>query len=233
MQVDPEAGRMIEDELRVHGLDVKLGVDAVAFEGRNKVAVAHLSDESQVACDLVVIGKGVFPAHAYVPKEKIAIDAGIRVDDYMQTSIPEVFAAGDVAEHRDIARKVPWVNAIWPEAAVQGRIAGLNMAGQSAVCKGSLSRNVIRIFNLDVMTAGMVNPGDSDGCHVISRRDARDDTYRKLVFKGDRLVGMVMVNRIEQGGVLMSLIQSESPILLPLGALLKPGFNFSQLLKVG
>ena len=89
------------------------------------------------------------------------------------------------------------------------------MSGQNAVYKGSLSRNVIRIFNLGVMTAGVVNPGEGDACEILSPRDARQNTYRRLVFRGDRLVGMVLVNRIEQGGVLMSLIQSEIPITAP------------------
>jgi len=232
LQVDPETGRMIWDELRAHGLDVRVGVEAVAFEGRNKVAGAHLSDGSHLSCDMVVIGKGVFPAHGFVPKETIAVDAGVLVDAHMQTSVPGVYAAGDVAELTDIARKTPWVNAIWPEAAAQGRIAGLNMAGQGAVYKGSLSRNVIRIFDLDVMTAGLANPAEADACEILSRRDVRNNTYRRLVFRDNRLVGMVLVNRIEQGGVLMSLIQSEIPITVPFEALLQPGFNFSQLLAI-
>jgi NADPH-dependent 2,4-dienoyl-CoA reductase/sulfur reductase-like enzyme len=59
-----------------------------------------------------------------------------------------IFAAGDVAESVDIARKTRWVNAIWPEAVTQGCIAGTNMTGRQVSYKGSLSRNVLRIPNL-------------------------------------------------------------------------------------
>jgi len=131
----------------------------------------------------------------------------------------------------DVARKTPWVNAIWPEAVAQGRIAGMNMAGRRTAYKGSLSRNVIRIFGMDVMTAGLITPPDPEGYDIRNVRDPKAKIYRKLVFRGDRLVGMVMVNRIEQGGVLMSLIQSETPIRLPREVLLKPGFNFRQLIS--
>jgi NAD(P)H-nitrite reductase large subunit len=232
MQVDSEAGRMIWNELKAHGLDVRLGVEATAFEGKDTVSKAHLSDGSFLPCDMVVIGKGVFPARGFVPKERIKVDAGIVVDEHMETSTPGVFAAGDVAESVDIARKTPWVNAIWPEAVAQGRIAGMNMAGRRTAYKGSLSRNVIRIFGLDVMTAGLITPPEADGFDILNVRDARAKSYRKLVFRGDRLVGMVMVNGIEQGGMLMSLIQSETPVRLPREALLKPGFNFKQLIQV-
>lgn len=232
MQVDPEAGRMIWNELKAHGLDVRLGVEATAFEGKDTVTKAHLSDGTLLSCDMVVIGKGVFPARGFIPKDKIKVDAGIVVDEHMETSAPGVFAAGDVAESIDIARKTPWVNAIWPEAVAQGRIAGINMAGRRTAYKGSLSRNVIRIFGMDVMTAGLITPPEAEGFDILNARDSRAKTYRKLVFRGDRLVGMVMVNGIEQGGLLMSLIQSETPVRAPREALLKSGFNFKQLMQV-
>jgi nitrite reductase (NADH) large subunit len=232
MQVDPEAGRMIWNELKAHGMDVRLGVEATAFEGKDTVTKAHLSDGTLLSCDMVVIGKGVFPARGFIPKDKIKVDAGIVVDEHMETSAPGVFAAGDVAESIDIARKTPWVNAIWPEAVAQGRIAGINMAGRRTAYKGSLSRNVIRIFGMDVMTAGLITPPEAEGFDILNARDSRAKTYRKLVFRGDRLVGMVMVNGIEQGGLLMSLIQSETPVRAPREALLKSGFNFKQLMQV-
>ena len=230
MQVDAEAGRLIADELKAHGLVVRVGVEAEAFEGAGRVSAARLSDGTRVGCDMVVIGKGVFPARGFVPKDKIRVDAGILVDDHMQTSAPGVFAAGDVAESIDIARRTPWVNAIWPEAVAQGRIAGMNMAGRPAAYPGSLSRNVIRIFGLDVMTAGLVAPAESEGFDIHSVTDARTRTHRKLIFKEDRLVGMVLVNSIEQGGVLTALIHSATPVRAPREALLRPGFNFRQLL---
>jgi NAD(P)H-nitrite reductase large subunit len=232
MQVDAEAGRMIAEELKAYGLEVRVGVEAEAFEGNGAVAAARLYDGTRLPCDMAVIAKGVFPARGFVPKEKIKVDAGILVDEHMQTSAPGVFAAGDVAESIDIARQVRWVNAIWPEAVAQGRIAGMNMAGHPAAYPGSLSRNVIRIFGIDVMTVGLVAPVESGGFEILAVKDARTRTYRKLVFKEDRLVGMVLVNAIEQGGVLTALIQSATSIRAPREALLRPGFNFKQLLPV-
>jgi NAD(P)H-nitrite reductase large subunit len=232
LQVDDQAGGMIRRELEAHGLRVRVGVEVVAFEGRGTVAGAVLSDGATLACDLVVIGKGVFPARGFVPGDQIAVDAGILVDEHMQTSAQGVFAAGDVAESIDIARRRRWVNAIWPEAVAQGCIAGMNMAGCAATSPGSLSRNVIRIFGLDVMTAGLVKPEAADGAEMLTAMDLRANTYRKLVFQQERLVGMVLVNRIEQGGVLMSLIQSGLPLRAPRRALLEPGFNVKQLMEI-
>jgi len=83
---------------------------------------------------MVVIGKGVLPAVSFIPRDRIKADLGIMVNPNMETNVPGIFAAGDVAEHIDIARKTPWVNAIWPEAVIHVRVAGMNMAGRSFAC---------------------------------------------------------------------------------------------------
>lgn len=230
MQVDEYAGKILLEELTARGLEVQVGAEPAAFEGNGKVREAVLTDSTRHQCDIAVIGKGVNPAVSFLPKDKIAVDLGIVVDDHLETGMPGVFAAGDVAEHFDIVRKTRWVNAIWPVAVEQGRIAGLNMAGRKVAYSGSLSRNVVRIFGTDILTAGIVNPPADGNFESISRHDARSKTYRKLIFREDKLVGLIMLNHVEQGGVLMSLIHHEIPIRIPREKLLSQSFNYSQLL---
>ena len=230
LQVDEHAGHMIQDELVRRGLEVRVETDVAGFDGNGKVVRAHLTDGSEVPCDLVVIGKGVTPALAFVPREQIQVDLGILVDRHLQSTAPDIYAAGDVAESWDLARKTRWVNAIWPEAVAQGRIAGMNMAGRRVAYQGSLSRNVIRIFGLDVMTAGIVNPPADAGYETYTAADPHRRTYRKLVFLEDRLVGMTLVNAIEQGGILVALIQAETPVKIAKARMLAPYFNYRQLL---
>ncbi|MFP3998381.1 MAG: NAD(P)/FAD-dependent oxidoreductase [Desulfobacterales bacterium] len=232
MQVDETAGQMIQKVLQDHGLTVRTGVSAEAFEGNGRIRRAVLSDGNRIDCEMVVIGKGVFPAHGFVPVDRINTDAGILVDQYMKTSAEFVYAAGDVAEYFDLSRQKHWVNAIWPEAVSQGYVAGMNMAGHPVSYRGSLSRNVIRIFDTDVMSAGRVSKRDVDGSlRTAEAYDPRRNTYRKLVFEGDILVGFVMVNRVEQGGVLLSFVQSRMPVDIPERCLLDPDFNISRLMR--
>ncbi|MFO8083051.1 MAG: FAD-dependent oxidoreductase [Desulfobacterales bacterium] len=231
MQIDEPGGKLVLKELVSHGLDVRVGAEVKAFEGNSRVKEAYLSDGSVLQCDMVVIGKGVLPSLAFVPRDRIRVDLGIVVDKHLETSVPGIFAAGDVAEYVDIARKIPWVNAIWPEAVNQGRLAAMNMAGRKVACKGSLSRNVIRIFDVDVMTCGIVEPPADSGHQVITKIEPRKNFYRKMVFDNNVLVGMVMVNNIAQGGIFVSLIQSETPLRVPKENLLNPGFNYKQLLN--
>ncbi|MEE4352992.1 MAG: FAD-dependent oxidoreductase [Desulfatiglans sp.] len=229
MQVDEAAGGMIRKELEKFGLNVTVGMSVVAFEGEGAVTGAILSDGTHASCDLVVVGKGVRPACSFVPGDQIDKDLGIVVNEYMETSVRDVFAAGDVAESMDISRQEPWINAIWPEAVAQGRVAGANMAGRQVPYKGSLSRNVMRIFDLDLMTMGLVNPPPDSEFEVITAHDQRRKTYRKLVFRQDILVGAVLINNIDQGGIFMGLIHNEVPLHIPKSLLAEPTFNFKQL----
>jgi len=230
LQVDPVAGGMILDELTRRGLTVQVGVEVTAFKGDERVTGAVLSDGSEISCDMVIVGKGVAPAVSFVPRDRIHVEQGIVVDEHLQSTCPGIYAAGDVAESVDIARKTRWVNAIWPEAAAQGRMAGMNMAGRSVKYRGSLSRNVIRIFDLDVMTAGWVNVPDDPRFTVLSDWNRRQNTYRRLVFEEDRLIGMTMINRIETGGILMAMIQNEIPVRGSREKLLEPHLSIKSLM---
>ncbi|MBF0495187.1 MAG: NAD(P)/FAD-dependent oxidoreductase [Deltaproteobacteria bacterium] len=231
MQVDDQAGKMILKELVGHGLEVKVGVDVTGFDGVEKVTRAHLSDGTDLPCDLVIVSKGVSPALSFVSGDQIKVNQGIVVDEYLATTAAGIFAAGDVAEARDITRGTCRINAIWPEAVDQGRLAGMNMAGRRVAYRGSLGRNVIRIFDLDVMTGGLVHPPAEPAYEVHSALDLRRRTYRKLVFHQDRLVGIIMVNAIDQGGILLSLIRSRMPLAIPREQMLSPAFNYRTLLR--
>jgi len=211
MQVDRSAGEIIYHGLQYHGIDIILNQSVQAFEGKEAVQGVYLSDGSYLACDLVIIGKGVLPSKGFVSDTDIQTDLGIIVDQHLATNISDIFAAGDVAQCIDIVRKTSWVNAIWPEAVLQGRIAGANMAGKTLVHKGSLGRNVIRLFDMDILTAGLVNPPDDSSYKIVSHH-GRFNFYRKMVFKNNLLVGIVMVNGIELGGMYLSHIANEIPV---------------------
>ncbi len=214
MQVDAEAGRLILEQLVAKGLDVRLGVDVTAFEGDSsgRVRQALLSDGTRLECDIAVIGKGVVPTMGFLPPE-VKTRAAIVVDEHQETTVAGIYAAGDCAEGKDVARGKAWVNAIWPVGVEQGRIAGWNMAGRVVANPGGLSRNVIRIFDLDVMTAGVVNPDrEEPELRSVAAGNRRLGLYRKLVLRGEVPVGMALVNQIDEGGIMMRMIHERRPL---------------------
>jgi NAD(P)H-nitrite reductase large subunit len=130
--------------------------------------------------------------------------------------------AGDAVSALDIVLGEPSINALWPVAALQGKYAGMNMAGREVPYPGCNSMNAVEFFGLPVLSAGMVNPPDK-GYQVIVRRD--EDSYRKVVLRGDILVGMLMAGNIERAGILTSLIQEKANVRRVKNRLLDEGFG--------
>ncbi len=236
MQVDASAGQMILERLRHNGLQVLVGTEIAAFKGQHgSLKSISLADGMEIPATLAVIAKGVVPACGFISPGQIDLGKGrgIVVDEHQESSVPRIYAAGDAAETMDIVRKTKRVNAIWPEAVHQGIVAGLNMAGRQVAYKGSLSRNVMRFYGLDVMTAGLVDtPFDDLRYEVITSVDERKSKYHKLVFCGSQLVGMLLINDLEQGGVLMSLMRRGLPVQGQKERLLESGFQVGKLIPV-
>jgi nitrite reductase (NADH) large subunit len=228
--VDRKSGDKITKKLEELGITTRMGVTVNAFDGNGHVREAFLDDGSKVVSDLVVIAVGSRPAVSFLEKSGIKVDEGIQVSPCLETEAEGVFAAGDVAQAMDVALNRRKVNAIWPVAVEQGIVAGMNMAGRSVAYRGSMGRNVVRIGDLDVLTGGLVNPPPNEGYEVLEDENRRRKTYRKLVFKGDILKGLVMLNQVEKGGTFLSMIQRQMPVHLEKERLLDSLFDFSQLL---
>jgi nitrite reductase (NADH) large subunit len=228
--VDPKSGAVISGRLENMGIALKMGTTVSAFGGNGMVKEAVLDDGSKVSCDLVVIAVGSRPAVSFLEKGAVAVDQGIHVNSYLETDVEGVYAAGDVAKAMDVTLHRRKVNAIWPVAVEQGIAAGINMAGRRVRYKGSMGRNVLRIGDLDILTGGLVNPPPDEDYEVLEDEDPRRKTYRKLIFQGDILKGLAMLNRVEKGGILLSMIQNQIPVSMEKERLFDPGFDFSQLL---
>ncbi|HHV63323.1 MAG TPA: FAD-dependent oxidoreductase [Firmicutes bacterium] len=114
--------------------------------------------ELELECDLVVIATGVVPRKELAVAAGLAVNKGILVGHHMETSISGIFAAGDVAEGPDLLlggrRPIP----IWPNAYLQGRTAGFNMAGRGDVTMSGFAMNAAHFFGFSIISAGIFDP---------------------------------------------------------------------------
>lgn len=224
MALDEVASDMVAGRCRQAGIEVVTGqsVTRVASRGGNR-GTACLEDGSEVAFDLLVIAVGVRPRDELAEEAGLDCRDGILVDEGQRTSYPDVYAAGDVARAYDLVRGEPAINALWPIAALQGKYAGLNMAGKEIPYPGGNPMNSVEFFGLPVLSAGTVNP--PDGSYEVIVRRAGEDDYRKVVLQGDVLVGMLVAGRIERAGILTSLIQEKANVRRVKNFLLEEGFG--------
>ena len=205
----PEAGSMIKRWVEKQGVRVvtKAGVERIENGDKSPLTVT-LSTGEQLACDLLIVAAGVAPNVAFLEGTPVHVAKGVLVDDTMQTSVPGIYAAGDVAEAPDLFSGRHLVAAIQPNAADQARIAALNMAGQPARMNGVLAINV-----LDSM--GMISSSFGEwqgvaGGEGVERADEACGRYISLQFDGDVLVGATAIGLTGHVGALRGLIQSRT-----------------------
>ena len=205
----PQAGGMIKRWVEKQGVRVvtKSGVEFIE-KGKNSPLTVALSTGERLDCDLLIVAAGVAPNAAFLEGTAVHVAKGVLVDDTMQTSVPGIYAAGDVAEAPDLFSGRHLVAAIQPNAADQARIAALNMAGQKARMKGVLAINVLDSMGMISSSFGEWQgvPG-GDG---VEQADESRGRYLSLQFEGDVLVGATAIGWTEHVGVLRGLIQART-----------------------
>jgi len=210
----PKAGSMIKDWVQSKGVRVVTSarveridsVDSADTSGQ-RMTVA-VSNGEAIECDLVIMSAGVKPNIDFLSGSGVEIANGVLVDRNMRSSIPDIYAAGDVAEAPDLFSQTPMVSAIQPNAADQARIAAMNMASRSVPHAGVLAINVLDTLGLISSSFGEwegVEGGDG-----VELAEAKYHRYISLQFKNDVLVGATSVGLTQHVGVLRGLIQSQT-----------------------
>ncbi len=198
--LDEEGALIVQRFLEERGVTFLLGDAAASLEAR----CAHLKSGKSVEFDILVVAAGVRPNVELVKEAGGDVNRGIAVNDRQETSIENVYAAGDNCESYDLAAKETRILAILPNAAQQGLVAGCCMAGGNAHFAGGIPVNAIGFFGLHVATAG-VYVGES----YVERSG---NSYKKLFYSDNVLKGYILVDKIERAGIYTSLIRDMVPL---------------------
>ena len=201
-----KAGNLIRLWVEKKGVQVHVNarVESIAKAARGAMKVT-LSNGSTLDCNLLICAAGVRPNVDFLEGSGVRIGDGIMVDERMQTSVPEIYAAGDVTEAAGFHSGRPELNAIQPNAADQARIAAANMAGKHAAAQGSLAINVLDTLGLISSSFGQwQGVAGGDGVELVDEPGFR---YLSLQFKDDMLIGATSIGWTEHVGALRGLIQ--------------------------
>lgn len=170
---------------------------------------AVLRSGTAVTFDVLVLAVGVRPNLSLVKDAGGACGRAITIDTHMQTSLPDIYAAGDCTESLDISGNAVKIMALLPNAYMQGFCAGQNMAGEPAVFDTAIPMNSIGFFGLHTMTAG-TRFEEKDGGSTYE--ECIGDTIKKLFLKDDVLTGFMLVGNTERAGIYTSLIRNKTPL---------------------
>ncbi len=192
LNVDERAGAWVGEKLaNAPNVTLKTSVSVTRLDdaGNGRLRLA-LDDGETLDVDLAAAGKGVVPETGWLADSGLALRYGVVTDGFLRSSDERVFAAGDLAEAPDAVSGAPGVNAVWPVAVEQGRVAACNMAGVRTPYAGSMAMNAIPVFGTHMVSVGAVNPRLTVGCDFEEIGDPGGKYgYLKLVFREGRLIG--------------------------------------------
>jgi len=237
---DDEAAGIIRRLLEQMGIEVITGERAVEFTGNGRVQ-SVVTSTGEIECDNVILATGIRPAVELAEKAGIAIGmmGGITTDSTMLTSARDIYAAGDVCETFDIARNQPYVNAIWPTAVEQGRIAGLNMAGREQHYAGSVRMNSIGNFiGIPAMSMGVTRTEEcsyvDEECHFQEVKKRTKHTYKKIILKNGCIVGAIFigVGQTQRCGIISILLRRQIEVSDYIQTLISNNLSFMDILPL-
>lgn len=221
--LDRPGSAFLERALSAQGVEILKNTDVVKILPSGEVL---MSSGVKRMCDVVIFGKGVTPGVQWLAGSGISVRQGIPVNERQETGIPGIYAAGDVAETRDIVYGEARVNALWPVAFEQGRVAAHNMAARPLAYEGSFSRNILRVFGTSILAAGM---GRADGLEV--HCEDGPHFYRKIVLDQGILKGFIFVGEVEHEGLYVDLLRRRMPVASFANSLLRGSYNYARFLR--
>jgi NAD(P)H-nitrite reductase large subunit len=210
--LDPTASEMVENVIRNAGVTIATGQTVKQIMGKPEndrvVGGAVLTSGEQVPCDLVIIAIGVIPRTELVAGTDVKTNRGILVDRSMRTNVSDVYASGDVAEAYDFVIGENRLLPLWPLAQLEGKVAGYNMAGKKAGYPGGTAMSALKYFGMPIISIGLANPKDPEEYESLVKYELERSVYRKIVLKDNVIVGVTLVNAIENAGIIFHLMKN-------------------------
>lgn len=198
--LDKDSADIVKAKIEEHGVKFMLSDSVSEFKG-NK---ALMKSGETVDFDVLVMAVGVRPNLSLLSDLGAEIDRGVIINDKMETSVPGIYAAGDLTQSLDITSGNKKIMAILPNAYMQGLTAGKNMTGAESIFDNQIPMNSIGFFGYHIMTAGSY-----DG-ELYEERG--ENSVKKLYVKDNRLSGFILLGNAEKAGIYTSLIRNQVPL---------------------
>jgi len=187
-QLDEAAGQLLRRYLEGLGITFQVSTEIrCVTRSDDGHLYVRLGSGIQHPADLFIVAAGIAPNVSLVRAAGIATRRGVIVDDHMRTNVPNVYAAGDVAEYEG---RIP---GLWPVAAEQGEVAAVNATGGNRPYREPVAFTILKVVGADVASVGRFDPA-AEGDQVIVHEDPGEYKYRKLVVdRSGRLAGAILI----------------------------------------
>jgi ferredoxin-nitrate reductase len=188
-QLDQLGSDLLHQEIVDRGIEVFYNDEVQTFFGTEKIESIRLKSGRKIECDVAVFAIGTSPNVEIAKACGLEVNRGVVVNDYLQTSDPDIFAMGEIAQ---------WKGKMWGITAAaeqQAEVAAKFLAGDLAsYYKGSLSMNILKMEGLQLCSLGIVEaPKNDPSYEEVTFIDKSKRYYKKCIIQNDRLVGAILI----------------------------------------
>lgn len=202
-QLDHQAALMLRNELERQGIKFKMEAQTVELLGDERVSGLRFADDTVLEAQFVVMAVGIKPNVEVAKDSGIEVNRGIVVNDYMQTSMEDVYSVGECNEHRGVCYGL--VAPLFE----QGMVLAKHICGvETAPYEGSVVSTKLKISGVDVFSTGEFIDGPEHT--VIASKDDWKRTYKKILLKDGVMVGAVLYGDINDSAELQKLIKQKT-----------------------
>ena len=204
---DEDICRLIHNLLIANGIKI-VGVHEQMRIIGNPVERLHMGNQ-ELRCDGVIAALGVVPNTSFLDNQSIRLGmpGGLIVNEKMETSAADIYAAGDCTETRSVTSGKSCVIALWPPAVEQGKVAALNMLDINTIYEGTLTQNVIDVFDTPFVSIGYL-----DGVKISI---SKHGSIKRFTVKNGKITGAQLVGDVDDAGLISSNIRKEINAVKP------------------
>ncbi len=204
MQLDIRASQILRNIIEGYNIKVYLEMQVYKILGGNEVTGVSGENGLQISCDMVVYNAGIRPNINFLKDTPIQYNKGVIVNNKMETSVEDIYAAGDVVEFGGRTF------GLWNIAIEQGKAAGYNMVGMDMVYKNIVPVTTLNAFGISLFSMGNV---DEDKCHYsLIEESEYDKSYKRIFIHDSKIVGAIVIGDTKKSPILKSAIENQTLI---------------------
>jgi len=221
-QLDIQGASLLKAQIENMGINVHLGLATEEILGQNDVRGLRFKGEREIEMDLAIVAAGVRSNIRLAKEAGLETDRGLVTDDYLQSSNPKIFGAGDVIQHRGR------VYGIIPSSFNQARVVASNILGKKEKYEGTVPSNTLKVAGLNLTSVGLVNP--EEGTSEEFRKEKKEEgIYKKIVIQKGVVVGAIWMGTKKGVNEISRVISQKINIEKHKTSLLEDDFDYSVL----
>jgi|YelNatPaOPRAMG01_1025707.scaffolds.fasta_scaffold01295_18 nitrite reductase (NADH) large subunit len=221
-QLDEAGAAILQFQMEKFGLKFLLGKETMEIIAEDSVSGLRFKDGGVLSAGAVVIASGIKPRVELASACGLKCSRGVIVDDYLQTSHPAIYAAGDVAEHRGK------IYGLIPAAFDQARLLAQNLCGQMKRYEGTIPSNTLKVAGIYLSSMGMIQT-ENGNYEILVKSDPDKGIYKKLILKDGYCTGAIWLGTKKGVQEIGRLIQLHKNIGRIKKDILNEDFDFSRL----